>query len=141
MSLEKRIEEAYGQFFKDMCIDMRIDKKSGKFIRNKHLDPDKKKFATYPYVGSKYGNNGNAEKILFVGLDIGKGHWKQGHIQHFSKRREGIEEKPFHCHNPHIAGTYMTALYFLKDKFDWSVQWEEICSTGLTCQRILSRSS
>lgn len=113
---------------------MCIDEKFGKFTRNEHLDPDKKKFATYPYVGSKYGN---AEKILFVGLDIGKGRWEGG-IQTFSERREGIEEKPLHCHNPHIAGTYMTALYFLKDKFGGSAQWEEIVKTGLICKSVLS---
>ena len=129
--LEKHITEAYNQFFKNMGID----EKSGKFIRNKHSD---KKFATYPYVGSKYGNNGNAEKILFIGRDIGIGRWALGHIQSFSERRKGIEEKPLYCHNHHIAGTYMTALYFLKDKFNGSARWEEIVNTGLICKSILS---
>ena len=114
---------------------MGIDEKSGKFIRNEHLD---KKFATYPYVGSKYGNNGNAEKILFIGRDIGIGRWELGHIQSFSERREGIEEKPLYCHNHHIAGTYMTVLYFLKDKFHWSARWEEIVNTGSKCKSVLS---
>lgn len=129
--LERRIGEAYNQFFKDMGID----EKSGAFIRNKHLD---KKFATYPYVGSKYGNNRNAKKILFIGRDIGIGDWALGHIQCFSERREGIEEKPLHRHNPHIAGTYMTALYFLKDMFGGSARWEEIVNTGLICKSVLS---
>ena len=128
---EEELGEAYNQFFKDMDID----EKSGKFIRNKHSD---KKFATYPYVGSKYGNNGNAKKILFIGQDIGIGRWTLGHIQYFSERRAGIEEKPLYCHNPHIAGTYMTALYFLKDKFDGSARWEKIVDTGFTCKRVLS---
>lgn len=118
-----------------MCFDMRIDKKSGKF-RNEHLDLHKKKFATYPYIGSKYGNSGNTEKILFVGLDIGKGRWEGG-IQTFSERRRGIEDTDFCLHNPHIAGTYMAALYFLKDKFGWNAQWKKILSTRLTCQKVL----
>lgn len=129
--LEKRIEEAYVQFFKNK--NMAINRKSGRF-RNKHPD---KKFATYPYVGSKYGKNGNAEKILFIGRDIGRGHW-EGRIQSFSERRRGIEDKDFCCHNHHIAGTYMTALYFLKDKFGRSAQWEEIVNTGLISKSVLS---
>lgn len=129
--LEKGIEEAYVQFFEDMAIN----RKSGKFNRNQHSD---KKFATYPYVGSKYGKNGNAEKILFVGRDIGKGCWKLGHIQRFSERREGIEDKDFCCHNYHIAGTYMAVLYFLKDKLGWSEQWKEIVKTGLKSKSVLS---
>lgn len=136
--LEKGIGKAYKQFFEDMGIH----KKSG-IIRNKHLDLDKeeldkKKFATYPYIGSKYGKNGNAEKILFVGRDIGKGCWKLGHIQRFSERREGIEDKDFCCHNYHIAGTYMAVLYFLKDKLGWSEQWKEIVNTGLICKSVLN---
>lgn len=129
---EEELGEAYNQFFKDMGIN----EKSGKFIRNKHPD---KKFATYPYVGSKYGNNGNAKKILFIGRDIGIGCWAGG-IQSFSERREGIEEKPLDCHNPHIAGTYMTALYFLKDKFDGSARWEKIVKRDLICKSVLRLS-
>jgi len=127
--LEKELEKAYVQFFTDMALI----RKSGKF-RNKHPD---KKFATYPYIGSRYGNDGNVEKILFVGRDIGRGRW-EGRIQSFSERRRGIEDKDFCCHNLHIAGTYMTALYFLKDKLDWSAQWDKIVNTGFTCQRVLS---
>ena len=32
----------------------------------------------------------------------------------------------------------MTALYFLKDKFGGSAQWEEIVNTGLICKSVLS---
>lgn len=107
---------------------MGIDRETGRLDRLPG-----KKFATYPYVGSKYGN---AKKILFVGLDIGKDP-KPGCIQSFSERRTSIEDKPLSCHNPHISGTYMTALYFLKGKLGWRPHWEKIIRTGATCQMVL----
>ena len=59
-ALRSNLKKAYARFFREMDIDRdtgRLDGQVGK------------KFATYPYVGSK---SGHARKILFVGLDIGK---------------------------------------------------------------------
>lgn len=124
MTLEKNLNEIYTRFFSEMGVDLDTGCLSG--------FPGKK-FATYPYIGSKYGN---AKKILFVGLDIGKDP-KPGRIQSFSERRTSIEDKPVSLHNPHIAGTYMTALYFLKGDLDWDSHWEKIVGTGATCQKVL----
>ena len=124
MTLEKSLEKAYAQFFREMEIKPdtgRLDRLPGK------------KFATYPYVGSQYGST---KKILFVGLDIGKDP-QPGRIQSFSERRASIEDKPLSCHNPHIAGTYMTALYFLKGKLGWNSHWRKIISTDISCQMVL----
>ena len=76
-----------------------------------------RKFATYPYIGSQYGE---AAKILIVGLDIGEDETPErpgqpGWFQSFEERRAAIEDKELRKHNPHIAGTYFTALFFLKD--------------------------
>ena len=123
-TMKRNLQKVYAQFFREMGIDRetgRLDRLPGK------------KFATYPYVGSKYGN---AKKILFVGLDIGKDP-KPGRIQSFSERRISIENKPLSCHNPHIAGTYMTALYFLKGSLGWDPHWRKITGTGATCQVVL----
>ena len=127
MKLEKSLEKAYVQFFREM----EIDPDSGR------LDRFCKKFATYPYVGSKYGN---AKKILFIGLDIGKDP-QPGRIQSFSERRASIEGKPLSCHNPHIAGTYMTTLYFLKDELGWHSHWGKIINTNATCLMVLKKWS
>lgn len=124
MTLGKNLQRIHTRFFYEMGIDPdtgRLSKLPGK------------KFATYPYVGSKYGE---AKKILFVGLDIGKDP-KPGRIQSFSERRASIEDKPLSCHNPHIAGTYITALYFLKGKLGWNSHWRKIVGTGATCQMAL----
>ena len=124
MTLENSLEKAYARFFTGMGIDPdsgRLGELPGK------------KFATYPYVGSEYGS---AKKILFVGLDIGKDP-RPGRIQSFSERRISIEDKPVSRHNPHIAGTYMTTLYFLKDELGWHSHWERIISAGATCQMVL----
>ena len=127
MKLEKNLEKAYAWFFREM----EIDPDSGR------LDRFCKKFATYPYVGSKYGN---AKKILFIGLDIGKDP-QPGRIQSFSERRISIEDKPVSRHNPHIAGTYMTTLYFLKDELGWHSHWEKIINTNATCRDVLKNWS
>ena len=123
-TMKRSLQKVYAQFFREMGIDREtgcLDRLPGK------------KFATYPYMGSKYGN---AKKLLFVGLDIGKDP-KPGRVQSFSERRISIENKPLSCHNPHIAGTYMTALYFLKGGLGWGSHWKKIVSTGVTCQTVL----
>ena len=123
-ALRRNLEKAYSGFFEEMGIDADtgcLDRLPGK------------KFATYPYVGSKYGDT---KKILFVGLDIGKDP-RPDRIQSFDERRASIEGKPLECHNPHMAGTYMTALYFLKDGLDWDSHWRKIIRADVSGQKVL----
>lgn len=123
-TMQSTVKQAYKKFFREMGIDPdtgRLDGSPGR------------KFATFPYVGSEYGS---AKKLLFVGLDIGKDP-QPGRIQSFSERRASIEDKPLCHHNPHIAGTYMTALYFLKGELGWNSHWKGIIGTGATCQGVL----
>lgn len=90
------------------------------------------RFPTYSYIGSKYGE---ASRIVVVGLDIGKDE-TPNKIQSFEERRRAIEDKPVASHNPHIAGTYFTALYFLQDSLGWREYWESL-SNIKTCQQAL----
>ena len=97
--IKSKLKEAYKKFFRKM----KIDGQTGKLLSKTNL-----KFPTYPYIGSDYGK---CKNILIVGTDIGKDENVNG-IQTFKERNASIEGKDLAEHNPHIAGTYFTALYF-----------------------------
>ena len=108
--------------------DEKIKKLYNKFI-NKRLQLEKNgitedrkfRFATYPYIGSKYGTT---KKVLFIGLDIGS---DESHkIQTINERRSAIEHDFIEAYNPHIAGTYFLSLYFLRDEYNWIDYWDKI---------------
>lgn len=125
-TLRRNLRKAYGGFFRKMGIDPDTG----------CLDLDsERKFATYPYVGSKYETT---KKVLFVGLDISKDP-VHGCLQSFSNRRISIEDKSISAHNQHIAGTYMATLYFLKEQKKWGDHWRETVDTDVTCQMVLKR--
>ena len=114
MNLENEIKKIYEDFFKDL----NIDKKTGK------VGDTNKRFATFPYIGSNYETA--KKKILIVGLDIGKDEYKEDNIfQSIETRRSNV---CIDCNfnHPHIPGTYGTALYFLKDLYNWNNVWDEI---------------
>lgn len=115
-NIREELTSVYKKFFRDL----KIDPISG-------LTEDgrgNKRFATYAYVGSKYGSK---KKILFIGLDIGKDEplnedttkikedYRYG-IQDFEKRRKKIErvtkegkDSKKEGHNAHISGTMIHA--------------------------------
>lgn len=118
--LVARLEEHHRGFFGEMEIHPRTGL-PGRF-------PDSgKRFASHPYVGSRYGED---TRILFIGLDIGV---DDGPLLSFETRRRHIEDKSLRDHNPHIAGTWCTALSLLPSRYGW----REIADSDLTCQRIL----
>ena len=95
-----------------------------------------RKLATYPYIGSKYGK---AKRILIVGFDIGNDECK-GEICSLEHRNQ-IETNNLREVNPHIGGTYFTALNFLKEDLNLQVFWEDAKSTkyGKTFNSILRK--
>lgn len=96
-----------------------------------------KKLATYPYIGSKYGQL--QTKLCIVGLDIGKD--ETPGIQPFSERQQRIEMEDHSEHNPHIAGTYMLALHFLHQEMpEWTDYWKKL-DDQTTCQQLLKRKN
>ena len=121
--MQTRLKNKYQDFFKKF----NINKKTGTL-----KDSSKYKFPTYPFIGSRYGKN---KKILIIGLDIGSDE-KIGGIQSFKERQQAIENKFVSKHNPHIAGTYFTALFFLKDSLNWQKYWNNLKSIP-TCQKAL----
>lgn len=91
------------------------------------------KFPTFPYIGSRYGE---LKRVLIIGLDIGSDE-APGRIQSFEKRRRAIEYEAVSKHNPHIAGTYITALYFLKSQLqEWNDCWNKL-DGSFTCKKLL----
>ncbi len=106
----ERIENIYRKFF----TDFKVATDTGILESNTKL-----KFATYPYVGKRYGKN---KKILFVGLDIGSDESK-GEIISLIKRRNSIgstEKYSKQKYNPHIAGTAISAFYLSNPVSLWN---------------------
>ena len=122
----KELEQAYRYFFDQM----RIDPETG------DLPPyhsETQKFACYPYVGSLYGLGRTS--VLVVGLEVAHDNPFGEGIQSFASRRRSIEQKPLREHNPHIAGTYFTALkYACPD-----LGWDRFAESRLSCQRLLKQ--
>ena len=121
--MQSELKTKYQELFKKFGID----EKTGCLNNTPNI-----KFPTFPYIGSKYGLS---KKILIVGLDIGSDE-KVGGIQSFEERRKAIEDKLVSKHNPHIAGTYFTALFFLKDNLNLQNYWNKLKNCP-TCQRAL----
>ena len=64
---------------------------------------------------------------MFISFDIGKDEkfveQKIDSFQDFEERKESVCESGFKK-NPHMAGTYGTALYFLKEKYKLNKEWD-----------------
>lgn len=60
-------------------------------------------------------------KFFFVGQDIGKDE-TPGYIQTFEDRNDSIE-KDIILNSPHISGTYSSALFLLKNHYNWEDSW------------------
>lgn len=118
----RRLEARHREFFQEMAIDPQTG-------CTDRFPGSNRRFATYPYVGSRYGER---RRILFIGLDIGT---DPKSLLDFKERRCHIEDKKLRCHNPHIAGTWCVALSLLPPEFGW----DEIADSEHTCRQILRR--
>ena len=101
--MQDTINDVYHEYWFE---DGTVDEESGILQKNNDY-----RFATFPFIGSNYGK---AKKILFVGLDVGA---DPGGIRTFEEARHAVEDVALEYHNKHIAGTYMHALYFLREYF------------------------
>lgn len=129
MNLETAIHKIYANFFNEIggvCTKTGIISAC----------PDKR-FATYPYIGSEYDQEG-IPKLLFIGTDIGADQTvfdscgsypcdPSGRLQSFEERRVRVMDR---IENPgrnrHIPGTYSVALGVLHSNCpDWSRYWDE----------------
>ena len=85
------------------------------------LPNGKKRFSGMPFIGNDYGKF--SLKILIVGSDIGSDERKSDNTFHdfHSKRKNCMSGKYY----AHLAGTYMTALYLLRNCDKFKDMWEE----------------
>lgn len=123
----KRIIESldlmYNSFFEELGIDTRTG-----------LTKDSsKRFATKAAIGNNYNNA--KKKILFISLDMGKDELfvEQGidTYQNYEERSDSVCDENLTNKNPHMAGVYGTALYFLKDEYCWQREWELLAESNL----------
>ena len=117
------LEALYRRFFRDMEISPETGESPVAVDR---------KFAAYPYIGSKYGADPDVKRLLVVGRDIGSDE-TPGRLQHFEERRRAIECTPLPSLNPHIAGTYFTALKYACP----GPEWDQVRDRDQTCRAIL----
>lgn len=82
-----------------------------------------KRFSGMPFIGDNYGEY--SPKILIVGSDIGSDERESDNTFHdFDSKRQNcvnMEGK----YNAHLAGTYMTALYLLRNCDKFKAMWQE----------------
>ncbi|MBQ8778620.1 MAG: hypothetical protein IJZ49_02765 [Alistipes sp.] len=93
-----------------------------------------KRFSGMPFIGDNYGEY--SPKILIVGSDIGSDERGSDNTFH------DFETKRSHCilskYYAHLAGTYMTALYLLRNCEQFRGMWQDsMC--GITAQGALKR--
>ena len=118
-----KMQEKINDIYRGYWFDGTINEENG-LVRG---DEDYR-FATFPFIGSNYGKQ---KKILFVGLDVGA---DPTGIRTFEQARSAVEDVKLEVHNPHIAGTYMHALYLLREHFNCN--WHDLENKD-TCQGIL----
>ena len=121
---EKELRQVYHDFFYRMGIDPRTGDLPRTFSQTQ-------KFACYPYIGSFYGLRN--KRLLVVGLEVAHDNPFGEGIQSFEDRRRSIEEKPLEKHNPHIAGSYFTALRYACPELGW----DRFADSRLSCEKLL----
>ena len=119
-----RLGAIYWLFFRRMGIDPQTGDLPP------HVSSDRK-FATYPYIGSRYGTDPAMKRVLVVGLEVGHD-FSKGNIPSFDDRLD-LESKPVAVFNPHIAGTYFTALKYACPQHGW----DRFKDSSKTCQALL----
>ena len=112
-----KLQEVLGNLYNEFFAKMNIDPQSGKIRDSSKWSGSR--FVSMPFIGLNYLNA--PKKILFVGLDVGNDEGKD-HILTFEERRESNMSAA--GSSPHMSGTYITALYLLREKY--ADAWQRI---------------
>lgn len=119
-----------------------FDKKTGLLKKTGNRCNVYKRFIGMPFVGDNYGKNGYP-KILIVGSDIGSDECvdEEGNPNDGTNYFHTFETKKKACvhktnkYNAHLAGTYMTALFLLKESDEkFKDMWSRV-DENITAQR------
>ena len=139
--LKKDIHKILVEDFSRM---MRFDKVTGLLPSVTHRGKTiTKRFSGMPFIGDNYGEY--SPKILIVGSDIGSDECVRNNTKDvngtplyyhdFHSKRENCVNVAYKAH---LAGTYMTALYLLRNCDEFKAMWQEsMC--GITAQGALKR--
>ena len=88
------------------------------------LPNGEKRFSGMPFIGNDYGKF--YPKILIVGSDIGCDERHRDNTYHnFDTKRECCIRPSKREYRAHLCGTYMTALYLLKEVAPFNSMWQE----------------
>lgn len=88
-----------------------------------------KRFATKIAIGDNYLKSDR--KLLFISLDIGIDEFQnENKFQSYQERKVRALNEDLSNKNPHMAGVYGTALYFLKDQNNWNNEWKIFADTN-----------
>lgn len=116
MNLNEELNTLYEIFFNKLNVDTKTGIKSG----------TNKRFAAKIAIGENY--YGCKKKILFVSFDIGRDEkfveTGINTFQDLEERKNAVCCGNLKKKNPHMAGVYGTALFFLKDVYSWQKEWD-----------------
>ena len=117
MSIELK-RDIHKILIEDFSKAMGFDKETG------ILPNSKKRFSGMPFIGNDYGKF--SPKILIVGSDIGCDERRRDNTYHnFDTKRECCIRPSKREYRAHLCGTYMTALYLLKEVAPFNSMWQE----------------
>ena len=121
-----QIKNAVESSLKGHFTDFGIDEKTG--ILSKYVRSDRTwRFAGYPHIGDNYADQD--VRVVIVGSDLGSDELSnqgpQGTYHRFESKKERLQQ--FNNCFAHMAGTYATVIYLLRDKFPdlFSVVYEK----------------
>ena len=125
--MSKKLQKAiHNILVEDFSKAMGFDKETG------ILPNSKKRFSGMPFVGFRYSEQ--TPKILIVGEDIGSDECVNDNAKDINGTPlyfHDFDSKRKNCvnvagkYNAHLAGTYMTALYLLRNCDKFKDMWEE----------------
>ena len=125
MSIELK-RDIHKILIEDFSKAMGFDKETG------ILPNSKKRFSGMPFIGNDYGKF--SPKILIVGEDIGSDECVKNNTKDINGTPlyfHDFDSKRKNCvnvagkYNAHLAGTYMTALYLLRNCDKFKDMWKE----------------
>lgn len=145
--LQDKLKENLQKILVDGLSEKTVfDKKTGLLKNTGKRHNVYKRFIGMPFVGENYGKDGYP-KILIVGSDIGSDECvdEEGNPNDGTNYFHTFETKKKACvhktnkYNAHLSGTYMTALYLLKESDNKFKDMWSLVDENITAYRNLNK--